>query len=124
EPGPGSDATEQRERRRADPQAGDRDCPGRGLLILHSLVALDEALLLECLQVAHDAVRRRDAERLADLTDRRRESAVLDLVADEVENLVLAFRDRRSFTHDIAPSLGKWRAPRERSCTNHPYTMM
>ena len=95
-PATGRHQAEHRERRGANPQAGNGDRPGGRLLVLYALVPLDEALLLKGLEVAHDPVGRGDLERLADLPDRGREAAVLDLVPDEVQDLVLPFRDGRT----------------------------
>src|SRR5581483_6564579 len=61
--------------------------------------AQDESFLFQSFQVAHDSIRRSDAEGLSDLAHRRTVAARLDLAFDEVVNLALAIGQLAEVRH-------------------------
>ena len=66
---------------------------------------MNQPLLLQCLEVAHDAVGALDLEMEADLADGRSVASPLNLAADEVVDFPLPRGECIQVGHGIAPSL-------------------
>ena len=73
----------------------------------HVRLAVDQALLLERLEVAHHPVGALDLELVADLADRRAVAPPLDLAADELVDLALA--RGQGFEVGHGQDLRRWR---------------
>jgi len=91
--GAGGDGTEQRQAVRRPLVIDQLDGPRREAL------AFDQPLLLQRLQMTHDAVGRADLETQPDLANRRAVAARLDLLLDEVVDLALPFRQLAEVRH-------------------------
>ena len=71
----------------------------------HVGLAVDQALLLKRLEMAHHAIGALDVEVDADLPDRRPVAPALNLAADELVNVALPGRQQIQVGHELAPSL-------------------
>src|SRR5207244_31122 len=83
------------------------------------LLALDEALFLQSLEVTHDPVRRLDFKRFADFPHSRPVAAALDLQTNELVNLSLPLGQLAEVRHGSSPlSSGAWRTSESSSPAN------
>src|SRR5438128_1625485 len=103
----GRDQAEQRQARPFALVADQLDGPRREAL------ALDQALLLQRLEVTHDAVGRLDVKGLPDLPDRGAVAAALNFVPDKVVNLPLTLGQLTEIRHSSTPCT--WNKPRLRN---------